>query len=213
MRAVVRAGLIGCGLALCGCNVLLQAQAGPVVAVARREARPGVEGSAAMYVDMTAGSTWLDCHLDGGSCEPPEAAVRAGGRNAYYLRGTGLGFAMGLEPGIFVGRTDGQKLFLLSGGGRFGFETLGGTAYGTVGIQGALTAGVAVRKSYSARALILCRSLTYLTASLQGTADYLPAAAAGASPIPAVSLLLGVIGFDDGGAPSDYGMSEGRCPR
>lgn len=212
MRAVVRAGLIGCGLALSGCNVFWQAQGGPVVAVARREARPGVDASVTMHVDMLAGGTWLDCHLNGGSCEPPEVAVRFGPRSGYYLRGTGLGFAMGTEPGIFLGRTDGQKLFLLSAGGRFGFETLGGTAYGSVGASGALTAGVAIRKSYDARALILCRSLTYLTASLQGTVDYLPAAA-GAPTIPAVSLLFGVIGLDDGGAPSDYGMSGGSCPR
>ena len=212
MRAVVRAGLIGCGLALSGCNVFWQAQGGPVVAVAQREARPGVDASAAMYVDVAPAGAWLDCHFNVGSCEPPEAATRFGGRNDYYLRGTGLGFALGMEPGVFVGRTDGQKLFLLSAGGRFGFETLGGTAYGSVGASSAFTAGVAIRKSYDARALILCRSLTYLTASLQGTLDYLPAAA-GAPSIPAVSLLFGVIGLDDGGAPSDYGMSGGSCPR
>jgi hypothetical protein len=208
----MRAGLIGCGLALSGCNVLWQAQGGPVIAVAQREARPGVDASAAMYVDVAASGTWLDCHLNGASCEPPEAATRFGARSGYYLRGTGLGFAMGVEPGLFLGRTDGQKLFLLSGGGRFGFETLGGAAYGSAGVFGALTAGVAIRKTYDARALILCRSLTYLTASLQGTIDYLPAAA-GAPSIPAASLLFGVIGLDDGGARSDHDMSGGTCPR
>lgn len=212
MRAGVRAGLVGCGLALSGCNVFWQAQGGPVVAITRRGARAGVDASAAMYVDVAPGGKWLDCHLNGGSCEPPESATRFGAHSGYYLRGTPLGFAMGTEPGVFVGRTDGQKLFLLRTGGRLGFETLGGTVYGSAGASGAFTAGVVIRKSYDARALILCRSLTYLTASLQGTVDYLPAAA-GAPRIPAVSLLFGVITLDDSGAPSDLAMSGGICPR
>ncbi len=161
---------------------------------------------------MRAGDTWASCHLaiPSGSCEPPETARRVGGSNGVYVRGSSLGFGMGMMPGIFVGATDARKVFILGGAGRLGFETLHGTAYGSVGAQAALTGGIAVQKSYDPGAYILCRSLTYLTASLQGSIDYLPSPGA---KIPAVSLLFGVIGLDDGGAPSDRYVPGANCPR
>jgi hypothetical protein len=210
LRVIRSISLLG-ALALSGCNLLLQAQAGPVVASVEKKAHVGVEGGTAMYVDMRAGDEWADCHLDGRACRHAEVARRAGSRAGFFARGTDAGFALGGEPGIFLGRTDGQKLFLVEAGGRFGFETLQGTAYGSAGVSGGVTAGLVVRRSYDPRAYILCRELTYLTASLRGTIDYLPAAA-GAPAIPGVSLLFGVMSLDDGGAESDSGPSLGRCP-
>lgn len=207
---VRRLALLGSGLALAGCNLLGHAQAGPVVPFVKGVPHGGGEASFLGYLDMRAGDTWASCHLNGGSCEPPETAARAGGSNGVFVRGSSLGFGMGMTPGIFVGSTDAQKVFVLNGAGRLGFETLHGTAYGLVGAQGTLTGGIAVQKNYDPRARILCRSLTYLTASLQGSVDYLPAAG---TTIPAVSLLFGVIGLDDGGAPSDRGVPDARCPR
>jgi hypothetical protein len=204
-------GLIG-ALGLSGCNLLTQAQVGPVVAIAEKKAHVGAEGNATIYLDMRAGDDWADCHFGNGSCQHPEVATRAGIRSGVFARGTDLGVALGLEPGYFFGRTDGQKLFLLSAAGRFGFETLKGTAYGSAGASALFTSGLVVHKSYDLRAHILCRELTYLTASLQGTIDYLPAAT-GSPAIPGVSLLFGVISLDDGGADSDAGLSRGTCPR
>ncbi len=211
MRAMRVLGLVG-ALGLSGCNLLAQGQVGPVVAVAEKKAHVGVEGNATMYLDMRAGDDWADCHLGNGACQHPETATRAGIRSGIFARGTDLGLALGLEPGYFYGRTDGQKLFLLSAAGRFGFETLNGTPYGSAGASAAFTSGLVVHKSYDSRAHILCRELTYLTASLQGTIDYLPAAA-GSPAIPGVSLLFGVISLDDSGADSDAGFSRGTCPR
>lgn len=211
MRVIRPIRLLG-ALALSGCNMLLQAQAGPVVASLEKKAHVGAEGGAALYLDARAGDEWADCHLEGRSCQHAEMAKRAGGRAGLFARGTDAGFALGGEPGVFLGRTDGQKLFLLDAGGRFGFETLQGTAYGSAGVSGGFTAGLVVRKSYDPHAYILCRELTYLTASLRGTIDYLPAAA-GAPVIPGGSLLFGVMSLDDGGAESDSGPSRGTCPR
>jgi hypothetical protein len=211
MRASALIGFLG-GLALCGCNVLWQAQAGPVVASAEKKAHVGAEGNAAAYLDLRAGDNWVDCHLEGRACEHPESAKRSGMRGAIFARGTDLGLAMGIEPGLFLGRTDGQKLLLLHAGGRFGFEALAGTVYGSAGLSGAFTAGLLVHRSYDSRAFIRCRQLRYLTASLQGTIDYLPAAS-GSPVIPGVSLLFGVISLDDGGADSDVGPSGATCPR
>ncbi len=210
MRVMLTVRLLG-ALALTGCNVLTQAQVGPVVAAAGGKAHAGAEGSASLYLDMRAGDDWADCSLGGHACEHPETAKRAGVRNGIFVRGSDLGFAMGVEPGYFLGLTSGQRLLLLSAGGRFGFETLHGTAYGSAGASGAFTAGFAVQRSYDSRAHILCRELTYLTASLQGTIDYLPAAT-GSPTIPGVSLLFGVIGLDDSGAESDRARSAGACP-
>ena len=92
-----------------------------------------------------------------------------------------------------------------------GLGTLGGTAYASVGGAGTLTAGFVVRKSYDKRAWVLCRALDYLTFSLEGVIDYAPAA--NLPPIPGVALLLGYIGFDDAGAPSDRNVPGANCPR
>jgi hypothetical protein len=212
MSSFGRVVLLGSSLALSGCNLFGHAQAGPVAPFANGVPHGGGEASYVGYLDVRAGETWAKCHLaiPAGSCEPPETARRAGASDGVYVRGSSLGFGVGMTPGIFVGATDAQKVFILDGAGRLGFETLHGTPYGSVGVQGALTGGIAVQKSYDPRALILCRSLTYLTASLQGSIDYLPAAGA---KIPAVSLLFGVIGLDDGGAPSDRYVPGANCPR
>ncbi len=210
MSLLRRLALLGSSLALSGCNLLGHAQAGPVVPFVNGVPHGGGEASFLGYLDMRAGDTWINCHVNGGSCEPPETARRAGGSGGVYVRGSSLGFGMGMMSGIFVGATDAQKVFILDGAGRLGFETLNGTAYGSVGVQGAFTGGIAVQKTYDPQARILCRSLTYLTASLQGSIDYLPAAG---TKIPAVSLLFGVIGLDDGGAPSDRRVADADCPR
>jgi hypothetical protein len=212
MRAVVLAGFFGGSVALCGCNVLAQVQAGPIVAGSEKKAHAGGEASAALYADMRAGDTWADCHLASAACQHPELARRAGLRSGVYVRGSDLGVAFGMEPGIFIGSTDDKKILLLSLNGRFGAETLHGTTYGTAGLTGAFTGGIMIHKSYDPEARILCRNLTYLTASLQGTIDYLPAAA-GSPVIPAASLLFGVISLTDSGADADYGPSRGLCPR
>ena len=212
MSSLERVVLLGSSLALSGCNLFGHAQAGPVAPFVNGVPHGGGEASFLGYLDVRAGDTWVDCHLaiPAGSCEPPETARRVGGSNGVYVRGSSLGFGMGMMPGIFVGATDAKKVFILDGAGRLGFETLHGTAYGSVGAQAALTGGIAVQKSYDPQARILCRSLTYLTASLQGSIDYLPAPGA---KIPALSLLFGVIGLDDGGAPSDRRVPDADCPR
>jgi hypothetical protein len=59
---------------------------------------------------------------------------------------------------------------------------------------------------------LLCRSLTYVTATLQGTLDHLPGAD-GTPTIPTVSLLFGIAGLSDSGAPSDERVPGAHCPR
>jgi len=159
-------------------------------------------------VDMGAGSEWLD------GKPQPETASRFGISSGAYIRGSNQGFGIGYRPGFFIGSTNGSAVFLGNVAAEGGLETYHRTAYGSIGGVAALTGGFVVSKTFDPKALILCRSLRYLTFTAEGAYDVLPAAK-GSPGIPSVSLLIGWIDLEDGGSPSDREnpASKGNCPR
>lgn len=210
MALLPRLALVSSALWLSGCNLLGHAQIGPSFVAGNDGIHAGGEVSAFGYVDMRAGDTWLDCKLMGRSCEPPEVANRFGASMGLIGRGSATGFGMSVAPGLFGGWTEARKLLLVNAAARVGFQTFDGKAHAGAGAMGAFTGGVAVRKQYDPDALVLCRSLLFLTLSLQGAVDYYPDLKMG---VPSGTLLLGVLGFDDAGAPSDRGAGSTKCPR
>lgn len=187
-----------------GCNVLGHAQIGPTVASRNDEPIGGVEANANLYVDIQP----TDDLLAGRPL--PETARRWGIASGAYLRGSGLGFGIGWRPGLFVASTNANVAILGTAGATLGLQTLEGTGYGNVGLYGMLAAGIPVRKTYDSNAFILCRSLTYVTVGLEGHVDHLPARD---ESFASIGLLVGILGLDDAGAPSDRKNPELNCPR
>ncbi|MDI3283149.1 hypothetical protein [Polyangium sp. 15x6] len=198
------APLFALALLVTGCNVLGHTQLGPTVA--SRDGTPvgGVEANANMYVDMQPADDFANRR------PLPETARRWGLATGAYLRGSPLGVGLGMRPGIFVGSTDAKLAILGTAGLSLGLQTLEGTTYGNVGLYGMLAAGIPVRKTYDPKALVLCRSLTYVTIGLQGHLDRLPALE---ESIGTLGLLVGVLGLEDSGAPSDRKNPDVDCPR
>ncbi len=187
-----------------GCNVMLHAKGGGVAAAADETLYGGAEANAGLDVDVAQGTERVAPE------DLPETATRFGPTGGAYVRGTGLGFGAGGRAGFFAGSTDADKLFRGSVEAETGMQVVGGSAYGLAGAVGTVTFGVAVAKSYDAASAAHCRSLAYLTISAQGMFDYVPDPGVFA---PGAALLIGVATLDDGGAPSDRGAPEARCPR
>src|SRR5689334_7533356 len=103
---------------LAGCNIVPQMQAGPLVGKLGQATVGGGELDLTSHLDMAASREWLDCRLNGRSCQPPETAGRGGISSGMYIRGSTLGFGIGLKPGLFVGSTSASTILLLAGGGR-----------------------------------------------------------------------------------------------
>jgi hypothetical protein len=187
-----------------GCNVIARAQGGPAVVAADDTPYGGAEGNADLFVDMTAGAEALAGQA------PPETATRLGVVGGAHVRGTGLGFGVGARSGVFAGSTNADTLVLGTLQAEGGMQTYEGDAYGAVGGVGGFAFGVRVSRTYDDQAILLCRSLTYLTFTAQGMVDYLPSAGV---TVPGAALLIGVAALDDAGAPSDRARPEARCPR
>jgi len=199
-------------LALAGCNLVAQLQGGPVVGKLEKTPVVGGEADMTIYLDLVASQEWEDCHFNNGPCMPPERATRLGTASSVYTRGSNAGFGLGAEEGFFAGTTDAKRMVLFAGGARLGLETLRGTAYASAGGYARLSVGFTISKTYDPHAILLCRQLNYLTFSLQGTVDAMPAASS-PSTLPAASLLVGIAGVNDSGAPSDQQVPGARCPR
>ncbi|MDI1443694.1 hypothetical protein [Polyangium sp. 6x1] len=187
-----------------GCNALGHTQIGPTVSFANGAPNGGVEANTNIYVDMQPAEDFLDRK------PPSEVARRWGIASGAYLRGSTLGFGLGLRPGLFVGSTSAKVAVVGTAGGSFGLQKFEGTSYGNVGLYGMLAVGIPVRKTYDPNARILCRSLTYVSIGLQGNLDALPARD---TSIGTLGLHVGILGLDDAGAPSDAQNPDVDCPR
>src|SRR5262249_25382200 len=141
MSLLPRLSLVGSALWLSGCNLLGHAQIGPSVIAGKDGVHAGGEASAFGYVDLRAGDTWLDCKLNGGSCEHPEVASRFGASGGLIGRASATGFGLSIAPGLFGGWTEARKLLLVNAAARAGFQTEGGKAYAGAGAMGAFTGG------------------------------------------------------------------------
>jgi hypothetical protein len=204
------AALAASAIALAGCNVVGQVQAGPVLGNLDQARVGGGQADLTTYWDIAAADGWLDCHLRGTPCIPPERATRFGISAGVDARALSAGFTSAAAGGAFYGTTDATRLVLVAGGARAGVELLHGRASFAGGPFARVTAGFPIRKTYDPHALILCRELTYLTFTLQGTVDDAPRPGI---VLPAVALMLGITGLHDSGAPSDRDPSSGQCPR
>ena len=208
MRRLRSAGL-SAGLVLLllqsGCNVFVNGQVGPVVAFGEeKEVYTGAEVNTNFYIDVLASKEWF------AGLRPPEVARRWGANSGAYLRSTNAGFALGMRPGIFTASTSSKLLLLGSLGGSLGLQTLDRNVYGSAGLYGALTVGFPVRKAYDPSAILLCRSLTYVTMSAQAMIDFIPAAD---RSLPGLGFYVGLLGLEDSGAPSDAEDPLAHCPR
>lgn len=206
MRSVSRGAWFALLLVgLPGCNVVSVLQTGPTAQMGPRAPYVGGEVTLTNYLDMRAGEDWL------AGRGPSEVAERGGISSGFHLSVTGLGTGLGVASGLFGARTSSSYLGLAGVAGRLGAQRLDGTFYGAVGVEGTLLYGIPIAKRTQSRALILCRSLTYLTFALRGSVDHLWAAPT-PTTLPSVGFLVGIAGLQDSGAPSDR-EGGAPCPR
>lgn len=167
----------------------------------------GIEATGSFDLDFAAGDAFLE------SRPQPDHAQRLGPTEAVYLRGTSEGVGGGVRGGFFVAGTNtdwmGRIALALDGG----FASYEGRPYGALGATAAVTGGFTVDKSYDPKAWWLCRSLTYLTFTLEGSYQRLPDGPEQGVDVWSAGLLVGLAALDDGGAPSDAANATTRCPR
>jgi len=187
-----------------GCNALGHVRAGGLVTPMREATYGGGEVGADIYGDMRAGDHWIE------GKPQPERASRAGVVSGAYMRMSGAGFGLGVRPGIFGGSTDDKYAILAAAGASLGLQTWSGTTYGSVGLYGRLLVGFPVKKTYDPRAWKLCRSLSFVTVGVEGLVDRVPSAH---RTFPSIGLFVGMLGLEDGGAPSDRKVKGANCPR
>lgn len=208
---------MGC-VVLSGCNVVGHAQLGPVFASSQvdlsspdveapRRLSGGGELNGTLDLDVTAGSEWLEGR------PPPEHASRVGPSAGVYLRGTSEGVGLGAREGVFIAGTNADWTGRLGVAVDLGFASYEGRPYGSVGLSAAATGGFTISKSYDPNARILCRSLTYLTFTLEGSYQRLPDGPQRGVDVLSAGLLVGVAGLDDAGSPGDAVHATTRCPR
>lgn len=203
---------------LSGCNAVAHAQVGPVFAASRidpvtataetpRRYSGGGELNGTIDLDIAAASEWLD------SRPPPEHAGRFGPSAGVYLRGTSEGVGVGAREGAFIAGTNADWTGRLGAVVDLGVASYEGRPYGAIGLTAAATGGFTIAKSYDPNAYVLCRSITYLTFTLEGSYQRLPDGPQKGVDVLSAALLIGVASLDDAGSPGDAVNATTRCPR